>query len=249
MTDIDLLIDFHKDAERQGPGSKEDTLRALSFIPLKNTEKLKVADIGCGTGAQTMTLAQTIKGHITAVDLFPDFLQKLNDKAKTLGIQNKITTLEKSMDDLPFSEKEFDIIWSEGAVYIIGFKEGVQQWKKYLKAGGYMALSEITWLSRSRPHEIESHWNREYPQIGTAAEKISILEENGFSPTGYFYLPESSWKKNYYDPMEKRFEDFLSKHRYSEAAVRITEAEKDEIRKYDKYKSYLSYGFYVARKI
>ena len=63
MTELELLVDFHKDADRQGPGSPATTLKALSFINIKNRKSLKVADIGCGSGAQTITLAQNINGQ------------------------------------------------------------------------------------------------------------------------------------------------------------------------------------------
>ena len=90
MTEIELLIDFHVDAERQGPGSDEDTKKALGFIDINPEKSLKIADIGCGSGAQTLTLAKNLKGSITAIDLFADFLVKLNERAKILNIENKI---------------------------------------------------------------------------------------------------------------------------------------------------------------
>jgi len=249
MTELELMLDFHLDGKRQGPGSTEDTIKALSFMELDQNKKLKVADIGCGSGAQTITLAQNIKGEITAVDLFPEFLNKLNSRAEELDLNHKIKTLKESMDDLSFAREEFDIIWSEGAIYIMGFEEGIKQWGKYLKPGGYLAVSEITWITESRPAEIEEHWNNEYPEIDKASNKFRILEENGFSPLGYFYLPEASWLDNYYGPMEDRFEDFLKKHNYSEAAQKLIENEKVEIKLYQKYKDYLSYGFYIGRKL
>jgi len=248
MTELELLIDFHQDAERQGPGSPSDTLRALKSINIEEKKNLKVADIGCGSGAQTITLAQNIEGQIIAVDLFPEFLVKLNSRAKDLGLQEKIITLEKSMDNLPFGKDELDIIWSEGAIYIIGFEAGIKKWKDYLKPGGYIAVSEITWITNSRPNEIEEHWNNEYPEIDVASNKIKILEENGFSPVGYFILPQDSWIEGYYKPMEERFDDFLKKHDNSEIAKSIVDNEREEIRKYKKYKDYFSYGFYIAKK-
>jgi ubiquinone/menaquinone biosynthesis C-methylase UbiE len=99
----------------------------------------KIADIGCGTGAQTMALAQHTKGHITAVDLFPVFLEKLNERAQEKGLSDRITTLARSMEDLPFEGEALDIIWSEGAIYIMGFEKGVRDWKRFLKPGGYLA--------------------------------------------------------------------------------------------------------------
>jgi len=248
MTEFELLVDFHINAKRQGPGSHRDTLKALSFIPIYPRKTLKIADIGCGTGAQTISLAQELNSKITAVDLFPAFLQKLAVHSKALGLEDKITTLAESMDDLSFSQEEFDIIWSEGAVYNIGFEKGLEQWKPYLKVGGYIALSEITWTTAKRPIEIENHWKNEYPEIDTASSKMQILEQHGFSPVGYFYLPESSWIDTYYKPMQERFDAFLKRHKHSETAKAIVDAEKDEIQKYLKYKDYYSYGFYIAKK-
>jgi len=249
MTELELLVDFHKDAERQGPGSEADTLKALSFIDLDQDQPLKVADIGCGSGAQTITLAQQLKGHITAVDLFPEFLSKLAEKAKALGLQDQITTLEKSMDQLPFGQDEFDIVWSEGAAYIMGFEAAIQTWRDYLKTGGYLAVSEITWITHNRPKEIQSYWESQYAEIGTASHKIQQLEEHGYSPVGYFFLPQTSWLDHYYHPIEARFDDFLARHQHHELAQDIVKRERAEIEQYNAYKDYWSYGFYVARKV
>lgn len=249
MTELELLINFHKDVKRQGPGSASDTLKALNLIDISKNKDLKIADIGCGLGAQTFTLAQNIDGQITAVDLFAEFLRKVDVKTQEEGLTNKIITLKKSMDDLDFDKEEFDIIWSEGAIYIMGFKVGIKSWKEFLKPGGYLSVSELTWITGSRPEEIEEYWNNEYPEIDTASNKIKILEQNGFSPVGYFILPQSSWIDNYYKPIEDRFDDFLNQYNNSETARKLVENEKKEIQIYKKYKDYFSYGFYIAKKI
>ena len=247
--ELNLLIDFHKDAERQGPGSEIETLKALSFITQSENRPLSIADIGCGTGEQTITLAQHTNGKITAVDLFPEFLDKLNHRSKQLGLEERINTLEADMTKLPFQNEEFDVIWAEGSIYTMGFEKGITEWRHFIKPGGYLAVSEITWLTDSRPPEIEDHWNREYPEIDTASSKIKLLEENGYSPVGYFALPESCWLENYYDPMELRFDSFLEKHSHSESARRLVDHEKNEIELYKKYQNYISYGFYIAKKV
>lgn len=246
MTELDLIIDFHKSSDRQGPGRREDTLRALKSIKTANEKGLKAADIGCGCGGQTLTLAQHIDGQITAVDLFPAFLNEVQEKAKQAKLQDKITILEKSMDALPFGPASLDIIWSEGAIYNIGFEAGIQNWKKFLKPGAYLAVSEITWTTPSRPKEIEDFWNREYPEINTAAGKIRQLEDNGYSLVAYFVLPPESWI-NYYQPMEARFLPFLEKHAHSPTAQRVVAEHQEEIKLYHKFKAYYSYGFYIAR--
>ena len=47
--DVNLICDFFLNTERQGPGSPEVTLKALSFID-NLTNKSLIADLGCGTG-------------------------------------------------------------------------------------------------------------------------------------------------------------------------------------------------------
>jgi ubiquinone/menaquinone biosynthesis C-methylase UbiE len=248
MTELEQIIDLHKNSDRQGPGSEKETLKALGFMNLPNDQKLKIADIGCGSGGQTLTLAQNLNGQITAVDLYPEFLDELNEKSEKLGLKGKIVTLQKSMEDLPFKSEEFDVVWSEGAIYNVGFENGIKKWKNYLKVGGYLAVSEITWITNSRPKEIEEFWKQEYPEIDTASNKIKILETNGYSLVGYFYLNQDSWIENYYKPMEARFEAFLKRHKNSELASKAVKEYKYEINLYLKYKDYYSYGFYIARK-
>lgn len=248
MTELELIVDFHKDGERQGPGSKRETLKALEFTGLSKRKHLKIADIGCGTGSHTIHLAQHTQGDIIGVDLFPEFLSKLEKKAIELGLQNRVSTLEASMDDLPFEEGQFDIIWSEGAIYNMGFKNGVIDWKRFIKQGGYLCVSEVTWITDVRPKEIKEFWQREYPDIDKSSNKIRFLEENGFTLAGYFYLTENSWVKNYYDPMNARFTSFLERHNHSDMAELLVHEYQAEIKQYHTYKEFYSYGFYVARK-
>lgn len=248
MNEMDLLADLHRHTDRQGPGSEKDTLLAMALAGLPDPTFLNMADIGCGSGGQTLTLAKHLNGHITAVDIIPVFLEELQKRATQAGAQKKITTLCASMEDLPFEVASLDGIWSEGAIYSMGFERGVKAWKKFIKPGGFLAVSEITWTTHVRPPEIESYWMRECPEISTAAEKIRILEENDFTLTGYFVLPESSWTETYYKPLATGFDAFLERHRHTEDALKVIQEYLEEIAQFEKYKAYYSYGFYVGRK-
>jgi ubiquinone/menaquinone biosynthesis C-methylase UbiE len=249
VEDYRLLIDLHKRAHRQGPGSDTETEKALDLAMVDRYTPLKIADIGCGTGASTLLLARLLKAQITAVDFLQDFLEVLEGRAENLGLSEKITTLCCSMDDLPFGNEEYDVIWSEGAIYNIGFEKGLKDWKRYLKVGGVLVVSEITWITASRPPELQKHWKDQYPEIDLASTKIAALEKNGYSPIGYFVLPEYCWLDNYYRPMQDSFKDFLHRNGNSEEARVIVEAENREIELYEKHKTHYSYGVYVARKL
>ena len=248
MAEYQLLIDLHKRTYRQGPGGDAASEKALSLTRTDRTAPVTIADIGCGTGASTLFLARVLNARITAVDFLHNFLEVLEARAESMGLSEKITTLCCSMDKLPFEEAAYDILWSEGAIYTIGFERGVQDWRRFLKVGGFLVVSELTWITASRPSALQQYWEGEYPEIDVASSKIGILEKHGYAPVGYFVLPEQCWLENYYRPLQKSFPDFLSRNDNSEAAQALVEAENQEIELYETYKAHYSYGFYVARK-
>jgi SAM-dependent methyltransferase len=249
VADYRLLIDLHKNATRQGPGGDAETEKALDLAMIDRAAPLKIADIGCGTGASTLLLARLLKAQFTAVDLLQDFLEVLEKKAQNMGLSDRITTLVCPMDSLPFGDEEYDVIWSEGAIYNIGFEKGLKDWSRYLKVGGLLVVTEITWITASRPPELQKYWEAEYCEIDVASSKINVLEENGYSPIGYFVLPEHCWLDNYYRPMQDSFQSFLKRNGNSEEARAIVEAENREIELYQKFKTHYSYGMYIARKL
>ena len=248
MDDYQLLADLHKREKRQGPGGDAETRKAIDLAMLDPSLPLKIADIGCGTGASTMQLARVLNATVTAVDFLPDFVEVLEINAENEGLIHKINPLICSMENLQFEDEEFDVIWSEGAIYNIGFEKGVDNWRRFLKPDGLLVVSEITWITSDRPLEIQQYWQAEYPEINTASSKIAILENSGYSPVAYFVLPKHCWLENYYRPIQSRFAEFLARHSNNEKAQAIVEAEIREIALYEKYADYYSYGVYVARK-
>ena len=249
MENYQLLIDLHKRAKRQGPGGDAETSKAIDLAMIDSLAPIKIADIGCGTGSAAMVLARSLNARITAVDFLPDFVEVLKANAENEGLSKKINPIVCSMDNLQFDTEEYDVIWSEGAIYNIGFENGIRDWKRFLKPGGLLVVSEITWTTNDRPFEIQKYWESEYPEISTASSKISILENRGYSPVAYFVLPERCWLDNYYRPMQNSFAEFLSRNANNEQAQAIVEAEKKEIALYEKFKKNYSYGVYIARKL
>lgn len=172
MEEHQLLIDLHKRAKRQGPGGDAETRKAIDLAMLDRSAPLKIADIGCGTGSATLLLARLLNAQITAVDFLPDFIEILKTNAENEGLTNRINPLVCSMDALQFANEEFNVIWSEGAIYNMGFENGINDWKRFLKPGGLLVVSEITWTTDDRPLEIQEHWESEYPEIDIASSKL-----------------------------------------------------------------------------
>ena len=249
LNEMDLLIDLHINQMRQGPGSKDTTLKALNITRLSKSAKLNVADIGCGTGFQTLVLAENTKWDITGVDFLESFIDKLNEKIKQQNIGHRVFTKTESMDNLSFPKESLDLIWSEGAIYNIGFESGLKYWKSFLKKDGVIAISEISWLKDEIPMELKDYWTNNYNEIDSVENKIRKLEECGYTLVDYFILPVNDWLDNYYSPLEKSFDEFLSKHANNPLAFELIANEKEEIDFFKRYKEYFSYGFYIGKKI
>jgi ubiquinone/menaquinone biosynthesis C-methylase UbiE len=246
---LDLLVDLHIHQLRQGPGSDAATRRAIDLAGLEGGKSYEIADMGCGTGASSLILAQELNANIQAVDFLAPFIARLKERAGALGLQDKINPIAAAMEEVNFAENSLDVIWSEGAIYNLGFKAGIQAWKKFLKPGGILAVSEITWLSAKRPDALNDFWHNAYPEINVASGKISILEEEGFSLLGYFPLADDCWMENYYTPLRQGFAGFLERNGQSEEARAIVAGEEAEIALYENNREFVSYGFYIARKM
>ncbi|GMO24948.1 MAG: class I SAM-dependent methyltransferase [Termitinemataceae bacterium] len=245
--DFNLINKYFVDLERQGPGSPEATIKALSFIDTLS-ENARIADLGCGTGGQTMVLAQHTKGIITALDLFPGSIDKLNATAEKFGLQNRVQGIVGSMDNLPFQENEFDLIWSEGAIAQIGFEKGLHYWKGFLKKGGFLAVTYESWFTDERPAEIEKWWVDAVPEMATIGHNISIMQKAGYVPAAAFTLPESCWIDGYFIPQKTRQEEFLKQHAGNKTVESFIAFLRREAELYSKYSRYYGYVFYIGKK-
>jgi ubiquinone/menaquinone biosynthesis C-methylase UbiE len=250
--DFDLIWEYFIEFERQGPGSPEVTIKALSFTSGYTnayTDESRIADLGCGTGGQTMVLVHNTKGTITALNLSPAAVNKLNETVKKLRLQNRVKGINGSMDNLSFNNDEFDLIWSEGAIDSIGFEKGINHWKSFLKKGGHIAVSNLAWFTDERPAELEKFYLEAVPDMGTVGNSISIMQKAGFSLVAAFALPDNCWTDNYYTPQAAVNEMFLKKYAGNKTVEDFIASCKYEEELYSKYKQYFGYMFYIGKKL
>jgi len=93
---IDLLFG---DMDKLGPGSRADTLEVLDRLP--KLPYRTIVDAGCGTGRQTLVLANRLQAPIQAVDFYEPFLAGLARRAKEAGMEHLIQTHCMDMADIP----------------------------------------------------------------------------------------------------------------------------------------------------
>lgn len=246
--DLELICQYYSTLDRQGPGSPEVTIKALSFID-NLTDKSLIADIGCGSGGQTMVLAQHAPGNILGIDLFPVFIDQFNQNAENLGLKDRVKGIVGSMENLHFRNEELDLMWSEGAIYNIGFERGLNEWRKHLKTGGYVAVSEASWFTEERPAEIHEFWMDAYPEIDTISNKVEQMQSAGYIPVATFILPENCWTEHFYEPQVNAEKVFLEKYAGNKSAEEFISCQRHETQLYYKYKEYYGYVFYIGKKL
>lgn len=241
-----VFWEIHDGLPRQGPGSNEYTKKAFSLIP--KIDKPQILDIGCGPGMQTLELARISGGNIVAIDVFDSFLNQLNDSAEKEGLSGRIKTKNMSMMDLDFPDETFDIIWSEGAAYIMGFDKALKEWRRFLKPNGYLAVTEVSWLNKNPPEQILEWWMAQYPAIGTIGGNIKKVEKSGYEIIDSFTLPPNSWWDDYYSLIEKRLPAFREKYSGDPQSLDFIDSEEKEMEMHKKYSRWYGYVFYIMQK-
>jgi len=116
------------------------TRRAYHVLPrLANP---RIPDIGCGTGVSTLELVRISGGEVVAMDIDQNALDKLVSKAKHEGLSDRITVVQRSVLEMNFPPNGFDIIWTEGAISMIGFVRGLTEWRNLLAPDGHLVVHD-----------------------------------------------------------------------------------------------------------
>ena len=153
------------------------------------------------------------------------------------------------MKALDFPDGTFDIVWSEGAIYIMGFAEGLRAWKRLLKPNGAIAVTELSWLGSNIPDEAKRFWDEGYPAITDVDSNLRTMESAGYSLISHFVLPEHAWWDHYYAPLETRIQVLKSKYKDSDEAIEFLDDEQKAIDLYRKSSASYGYVFYIASNI
>jgi ubiquinone/menaquinone biosynthesis C-methylase UbiE len=243
---MDLFFEVHQGLPREAPGSDADTQRAIELLP--SMDNPRILDIGCGPGAQTLMLARHLGGDVIALDTHQPFLDDLRSRARSSGLSDHITLVNRSMFEMDFEPYSFDLLWSEGAVYIYGLEKALDDWRVLLHKGGCIGLTEAVWLQENPPPEIAEFWDAAYPEMRPVREILDLISSLGYGLLGHFVLPESSWWETYYQPMQARIETLRKKYAGNEEAQEQLDEEQREIDLYRRYHAWYGYAFFVMQK-
>jgi len=149
---------------------------------LPQLDKPRILDVGCGSGVPTMELARLSNGEVIGLDIDQGLLDVLRGNVEEAGLSDRVKVVNRSLFDMEFPDESFDIIWTEGSIFVIGFKKGLQEWKRFLKPDGFMVVHD---------------------EKGNIGEKLEQISSCGYELLGYFELDEKTWWAEYFAPLEK----------------------------------------------
>lgn len=242
-----VFWELHEGLLRQGPGDDPHTRRAFAALgTLPNNPR--IVDVGCGPGMQTLELARLSRSRITAVDNHAPFLRELRGHAEGAGLSGLVGTCVGDMSQLPFGPGSVDLLWSEGAIYIMGFEAGLRAWRPLLRAGGHVAVTEATWLEADPPEPLAGFWAENYPSMATADENGRRAQAAGYRLVERFALPPEAWWTHYYVPLEARLPELRRRHADDPEALAALDSEAEEIELFRRYADYYGYVFYVLQR-
>jgi ubiquinone/menaquinone biosynthesis C-methylase UbiE len=243
---IEALIELHRGLERKGPGDALFSEFILNRLP-KFPQEYDIADIGCGSGAGTLLLAEKYKSKVRAVDFSKVFLDELAEKATQKGLGDLIEVIEGDMGSLSWDRGSIGLLWSEGAAYNITFEGALKAWRPFIAIGGVAVISEMNYFSNDVKGVVSEYMKSAYPGIKTEPMNIELIESSGFEFVETHRLPSEAWWKNYYNPLRNNLEKFKeSADSVMRAVIRETE---EEMKIFREHYAQFGYTFYIMRAI
>jgi ubiquinone/menaquinone biosynthesis C-methylase UbiE len=214
-------------------GGKDEIRKRLlkhvrkAFRMLTKMDKPRILDIGCGSGIPTLELARLSQGNIIGIDIDQLALDRFTSKIKEAGLADRVQAINCSILDMDFPDECFDIIWSEGSIFVIGFERGLQKWKHLLKPGGSMVVHD---------------------EQGNVREKLEQISNCGYELLGYFTLSKETWWTEYFAPLEKLVNETRSKYPYCQSVLEEIQQAQVELDMYKKYPERNSSVYFVMKK-
>ena len=243
---MEIFFKIYEGLDREGPGSFAMTKWAVDSCTGLPSEPA-VLELGCGSGGATMNLARCISGTILATEVYQPYLDRLAQRAGEAGLGHRITPRKMDMGGIEAEPESFDLIWCEGAAYILGVDRALPYWRGFLKPGGCLVFSDAVWLTDDVPDEVRAYWSTGYPAMRTAADNVAAAQAAGYVSLDHFTIDAACWDA-FYNDVERRLAEVEETLGSDPDGRAIIEATREEIRQYRKWPGLYGYEMHVLRK-
>lgn len=123
-------------------GADPETMQKLIADHIKE-EKLKVLDLGCGKGAVSIPLAESLKCEVTGIDAIPEFISEAILYSKKYGVQDLCRYEVDDIREAIKSTKGFHVVILGAIGPVLGnLQETLTRLKTVLNRPGYVLLDD-----------------------------------------------------------------------------------------------------------
>ncbi|MFE6040714.1 class I SAM-dependent methyltransferase [Streptomyces sp. NPDC056452] len=115
-----------------------------------------IVDLGSGTGTGAIALAQRFaQADVTAVDLSPQMLRRLSNKALTLGLADRVRGVQADLNEGWPALDPSDLVWAAASLHHMEDPDSVLAGAfAGLRPGGLLAVTEMDFFPRFLPDDI-----------------------------------------------------------------------------------------------
>lgn len=194
--------------------------QTIAVIPEINNPR--ILDAGCGTGVPTIYIAERLKGKIMAID--PDFesIAYLQEKVNRLDLSGIVTPYQSTLSDLHVEDdNQFDLIFAEGLLNVVGFIPGFLKLQSLLKRPGFMIIHDE---------------HKDY------SKKTAFMEHDCCTILDTIELDDKVWWRDYYQCLEREIASLEDRE-----LIKLFKTDLAEIESYKKDASQFRSRYYVIQ--
>lgn len=116
----------------------------------------RIVDVGSGTGAGTFALLRRFDGaEVTALDRSPYMLGRLRDRARELGVADRVRTIEADLDERWPDAGPADLVWASASLHHMADPDrALAEAAALLRPGGLLAAVELDSFPLFLPDDI-----------------------------------------------------------------------------------------------
>ena len=116
----------------------------------------RILDLGCGTGSGALALTRRFgAADVIAVDMSAPLLARLSEKARDLGLVNRIRTVEADLDGVWPTIDTVDLAWASNSLHHMSDPDRVLvDVFATIRPGGLLAVAEMESFPRFLPDDI-----------------------------------------------------------------------------------------------